>query len=81
MEKNKYLKIWVFSIIFLLGLCFIGIGTEKGTSAATETTQPTCPTGYEVKKYLATYDPVCCPTGSKKAYYNDGKAYCLSCNF
>lgn len=79
MEKNKYLKIWIFSVIFLLGLCFIGIGTEKGTSAVTEkATEPTCPSGYEVKKYFATYDPVCCPTSSKRAQYYDGKAYCLS---
>ena len=38
MEKNKYLKMWIFSVIFLLGLCFIGIGTDKGTSAATNNT-------------------------------------------
>lgn len=50
MEKNKYLKMWIFSVIFLLGLCFIGIGTDKGTSAATNNTPKVtldCPTGYQ----------------------------------
>lgn len=51
MEKNKYLKIWVFSVMFLLGLCFIGVGTDKGTSAATNNTpkwELACPSGYKL---------------------------------